>query len=256
MPLPAAVEKLDAIPEAHRSLYKQDGSRFVLDVEGAEDVFAAGLKKNRDEILTDRKKLAAKLDELKDVDPEEYRKLKAATAEAEEKKAKDAGQFDTLKQQLIEKHNGDLKKVQLELDTDRAFIREVLADSVATKELAAAGGNAKLLLPHVLKQIDVVRGDDGKYSAVVKDAKGNVRIGNAQGAPMTIAELVAEFKASEDYAAAFSGSGASGSGAAGSSTAAGAAGTVRSRKDFKTTADKVAFIEKHGREAFEKLPAQ
>ena len=256
MPLPAAVEKLDAIPEAHRALYKQDGPRFVLDVEGAEDVFAAGLKKNRDELLTDRKKLADKLAELKDVDPEEYRKLKAAAAEADEKKAKDAGQFDQLKNQLIEKHNGDMKKVQADLDADRAFIRKLLADSVATKELAAAGGNPKLLLPHLLTQIDVVRGDDGEYTAVVKDAKGNVRIGNAKGEPMTIAELVAEFKASDDYAAAFSGSGASGSGAAGSSTTAGAAGTVRSRKDLKTVGDKVAFIEKHGREAFEKLPAQ
>jgi hypothetical protein len=69
MPLPAAVEKLDAIPEAHRSLYKQDGQRFVLDVEGAEDVFAAGLKKNRDETSHRPEEARRQLAKLKDVDP-------------------------------------------------------------------------------------------------------------------------------------------------------------------------------------------
>ena len=216
MPLPAAVEKLDVIPEAQRSFYKQDGQRFVLDVEGAEDVFAAGLKKNRDEILVDRKRLADQLAKLKDVDPEEYQRLKAASAEAEETKQKAAGNFDTLKAQLIEKHNGDMTKVQAELDADRGFIRETLADSVASKEIAALEGNVKLLLPHVLRQIKVERGANGKWGAVVVDAEGNARISNAQGKPMTIAELVAEFKASDEYAIAFKGSGASGSGASGS----------------------------------------
>lgn len=218
MSLPAAVEKLDTIPEAQRGFYKQDGQRFVLDVEGAEDVFAAGLKKNRDELLADRKRLAAEIAKYKDVDPEEYQRLKALQAEADEKKQKDAGAFDTLKQQLIEKHNGDMQKVNAELDADRNFIRETLADSVATKEIAGLQGNVKLLLPHVLREIKVERGADGKWGAVVVDAKGNARISNAKGEPMTIAELVAEFKARDEFAIAFKGSGASGSGASGSST--------------------------------------
>ena len=41
MAFPASVEKLDAIPEALRDPYKQDGSRYVLGVTGAERVFAA-----------------------------------------------------------------------------------------------------------------------------------------------------------------------------------------------------------------------
>lgn len=251
MPLPAVVEKLDAIPEAQRGLYKQDGDRYLLDVEGAEDAFAGGLKKNRDQLLADVAKLKKQFD---GVDPEEYRKLKEAAAKLDEEKAKAGGQWDQLKQQLIDRHEAEKKTLGEQTAKLEAQLHKVLAENVARAAIVAAEGSDALLLPHVLQFIRI--GTDeatGERVAQVVDAKGQPRIGNAKGEPMTIAELVAEFKANEQYAAAFKGSGASGSGAAGSQRPAGAAG-VKSRKELTTDAARSAFIAKHGFKAYQDLP--
>lgn len=253
MPLPAAVAKLDDIAEAHRPLYKQEGERFVLDVSGAEETFASGLKRNRDETMDKLKELQRKFD---GVDPDKYRTLAEQATKAEEEKARAAGNWDSLRAQLVEQHTKATEKLTGEQSADRQFIRTLLADNAATKALGEAEGNVALLLPHVLKQIDVRRTDDGSYSAVVVDAKGNPRIDGPKGEPMSIGALVAEFKANESYGAAFKGSGAAGSGASGSKPPSSGAGAVRSRKDLKSDAEKTAYIGTHGLKAFTDLPAE
>ena len=253
MTLPAIIDALDKAPEAVRSFYEPaDGGRFRLKVDGAEEAYASGLKRNRDETLDKLKDLQRKFD---GVDPEKYRALAEAASKAEEERAKAAGNWDSLRAQLVESHTKAMEKTTGELTADRAFIRTLLADNEATRAIGAAEGNVALLLPHVLKHIDVRRNDDGTYSAVVVDAKGNPRIDGPKGEPMSIPALIAEFKANEQYGAAFKGSGAAGSGATGSKHSSGA-GAVRSRKDLKSDAEKAAYIGTHGLAAFTNLPAE
>ena len=215
-------------------------------------MFAAGLKANRDQILTDLNRYKAQFAGL---DPEKAKAALAAAAQLEEEKAKAAGNWEQLRTQLVEQHTKAADAITSQLTADRAFIREVLAEKEAQKEIVAAEGNPTFLLAHVLKHVDVRRDDaTGKWTQVVTDAAGNARIAGTDGKPMTIAQLVAEFKANEQFAGAFKGSGASGSGAAGSSTPAGAAGTVRSRADLKSDRARSDYIGKHGYAAYTALP--
>ena len=55
----------------------------------------------------------------------------------------------------------------------------------------------------------------GTYIAEVLDKDGNPAIGDAQGNPQTIPQLVAQMKGDDAYAAAFDGTGQSGTGAGG-----------------------------------------
>jgi hypothetical protein len=68
-----------------------------------------------------------------------------------------------------------MKKVQAELEADRGFIRETLADSVATKEIAGLQGNVKLLLPHVLKSDQGRPRRRREVGAVVKSTRRATR---------------------------------------------------------------------------------
>ena len=61
MALKAIVDTLDAVPEAVRGEYEQRDGKFVLKVEGAEDAYAGGIKRNRDEALSEKKKLQDRL---------------------------------------------------------------------------------------------------------------------------------------------------------------------------------------------------
>lgn len=89
MALKLIVEKLDEVPEASRGLYVERDGKFHLDVDGLEDT--SGLKSALEKERQARKDLDKRLAALKDVDPEEYRRLKdEADAKEREKLEKDA----------------------------------------------------------------------------------------------------------------------------------------------------------------------
>jgi hypothetical protein len=75
-----------------------------------------------------------------------------------------------------------------------------------------------VLLPHILPFIKVTEQDDD-FTAQVVDAKGNPRIADGQATPMTIAQLVEQFKADEAFGVAFAPSGAAGAGPGGATVA-------------------------------------
>ena len=217
MPTPAIVEKLDVVPEAERQFYKQDGERFLLDV----DAYTAGLRNNKTEILGDLGRTKDALKKFEGIDPEEYRTLKTQAQKAEEQRALKAGEFDSLKQQLIDTHATEKKDLAAQLTRRVGFIEKLLKTDVAKQALLEAGftpEGAEIALPHVLPFIDVqeVQGaaeDADPYVARVIDARKQPRISGPQGEPMKIAELGVEFAKNPKYAGLVKGSGAAGSGA-------------------------------------------
>jgi hypothetical protein len=91
--------------------------------------------------------------------------------------------------------------------------RKVTVTQAATQAISEAKGRVKPLLPHVEAVTRVRETADGSYAVEVLDAAGNVRIGDSQGNPLTIAQLVAEMKTDEEFAPLFEGHNAGGSGA-------------------------------------------
>lgn len=259
MPLPAVVTDLATVPEPVRGMYRQEGTSYVLDVEGVDNHPAvSGLRRNRDELLDQRKKDADRFKAYEGLDPEAARAALAAQQKADEDRARKAGEFDQLREQMATKHREERERLESDLKSRDSVIDELVRENVATSAIAKAEGSTTLLLPHVLRQTRTVKDEaTGKYIAVVVDEKGNERISDSSGKRMTIEELVAEMKGKDDYAGAFRGTGSAGGGAAGAGNKnGGSAGTgaVKSRKDLTSPKAHSEFIRVHGLPAYKALP--
>lgn len=227
MALKLSIDKLEDVAEQLREHYeKRDDGKFWL--IGVEDV--GGLKSALEKEKEERRLAKQALEKLKNVDPEEYTRLKADFEDRERKAAERKGEYDKLLVQVNEKHATALAERDNQNKALRTALESSLIDSEATRAIAGAKGVPELLLPHVRQSVKVVE-EDGKFVAKVVDRAGTPRIGDAKGAPMTIDQLVGEMRESEVFGRAFEGTGASGSGA--SNKQAGGAGQKQmSRADF------------------------
>lgn len=189
------IENGNVIPETDEE--KAALSAFV-------DKEKSGLIAKRDELLGKLKEL----DKLKDIDPDEYKKLKTQAEKTEEERAMKAGEFENLKKQLIEAHTKEKQALEAKLATLHKSLEENVLIATATQAIAAEKGVAALLMPHVRSRTKL----DDNGQAVVVDESGNVRV-DAQGKPLPITALIAEMKSDvQTFGRAFEPSGASGSG--------------------------------------------
>lgn len=196
--LPIVVDSLDKVPENARGAYVARDGKHYLDAE-IEDV--SGLKAKNTDLTTRLTAAQKRAAILGDRTPEEIQADLDFAKEQREKAAKDAGDFE------------GLKKIQAqELQKRDAKIYELVAQTAADEAIAAAGGKVKKLRGEVLKHVKVMD-VNGSPTAVVIDAAGKPRIKDGQGTAVTIADLVEELKADDDFAVDFAHSGASGSGA-------------------------------------------
>jgi hypothetical protein len=185
----------------------------------------AGLKANQTKLLNEKKAADALLKKYEGIDPETARQALEAAADAERKRAELAGDWKAREAQLLEKVGKDIAAKDTKITALSSALERRLVDAEATSALAAAKGAPKVLLPHIKAQTKVVE-EEGEYVVYVVDARGNPRIGDAKGTPMTIAQLVEEMKQDPDVARNFEGTGSSGGGATRST--GGASGTTRS----------------------------
>lgn len=219
------VDSLDGVPEAQRALYKESNGKFVLDVEGYEDPVGlkSALQKERERAnsLDKQAKAWAAMGKT----PEEIQELLEAQRRAEEEKALKGGEFEKLKQQIIEQHKAELAKKDERLGAMTKTLERHLVDAAATAAIAAAKGVPGLLLPHVRSSVKVVE-DNGEFKVQVVDASGSPRV-NGQGNPLSIADLVGEMRQSDVYGRAFEPNGTSGGGAGQGGNGGGSGGGKR-----------------------------
>lgn len=109
MALKARLKSIDDLPEEVQKLYTHDeeSGEYVLQVEdpSAKDR-EKKLKEFRDNnihLAKEKEELQAKLEQFKDVDPEEYRKLKKEIEEKQDKDLLDQGKVDELVQARTER---------------------------------------------------------------------------------------------------------------------------------------------------------
>jgi hypothetical protein len=95
---------------------------------------------------------------------------------------------------LSAEKDGQITKMQ-------STLNRYMVESAAISALAAAKGNAKLLMPMIREQVELVA-DNDDYVVRVKDGAGDYR-GNGKGGFMSVEDLVAEMKASKDFAGGF-----------------------------------------------------
>jgi hypothetical protein len=128
---------------------------------------------------------------------------------------KTAGKADVeqIKAQLKTAYDAEKSKDTKRIEVLTGSMYRHVVVSQATQAIAAQKGDSNLLMPFVQQQIKVAEGDDGEIVAQVVDKAGNLRYSPiTPGQVMTIAELVAEMKASTTYAKLFESTTPSGSG--------------------------------------------
>lgn len=220
--LKLVIDKLEDVDEKVRELYVEKESevggvkkkQYVLDAE-IEDT--AGLKSALDKTRNDlkaAKTAAAKWDKLGD--PEKAAAALAKVETLEEEEAQKKGKWDELKEAMKLKHADELKAVNEKSAAKDKHIEKLLVDQVLSKAFGEAKAKPssimKKLVPLAKPNIKV-QYENGEPVAVVVDEKGNPRIGDGKGSPMTIEQYVAELKADPDYGTDFEATGTSGSGA-------------------------------------------
>lgn len=214
MSLKFEIDSLDGLDETQKAFYVEKDGKYRLAVDGLpepEDTASlkSALQKER-KAAADAAKRAKQYEGL-GLSAEEIAELVEARKKAEEDKAKNAGEWDKLKNQLNEKHQNELKQRDQSVASMKATLEKYLINSQAVSAIAAEKGIPELLLPHVQRFTRVVE-QDGEYAVQIVDAKGDPRI-NAKGEPLTISDLIQEMKADvKVFGRAFEGSGQSGSG--------------------------------------------
>lgn len=189
------IENGKAVPETDE---EKAALRTLLDEE------TTGLKAKRDELFAKLKEF----DAFKDIDPEEYKKLKKQADDAEAEKLKIAGNWEAREKQLLDAHKKELDARDAKIATLSTSLEENVLKATAVQAIAAEKGSSTLLMPHVRSRTKL----DDSGNPVVVDDQGNIRI-DAQGKPLTIPALIAEMKADvATFGRAFDGSGIGGAG--------------------------------------------
>jgi len=234
--LKAIVETLEEVAEPLREHYtlREDG-KYILGAEGAEEVYAGGLIKNRDDILAEKRELEKKIKAAEGVDIEEYNRLKAAQEEAQRKKDEETGNFRNLEKQLIEKHTKEKDTLVARTNTLKSALDKELVEAKLTAEITTQKGVPALLLPVISQSVRVFEDEvTGQFvPRVIDPATGQPRIGDTKGTPMTIKQLVSEYKANETFGRAFEATGAGGSGAAHNNNSSGSSAVRLTREQAK-----------------------
>jgi len=172
-----------------------------------------GLKTNQQKNLDQIKKLkGTQLPEDYDADgytkyTKEKKEFDKKKKELEDQELEGKGQWEALKLKMVDTNKKTYDDMVGEKDNLinglQSALDVELIENASIKAIELEEGNSFFLLPHMLKQIKTVQGEDGKYSTQVVDGEGNQRLKDDATTPFGVKDLVAEMKANEKFAAAF-----------------------------------------------------
>ncbi len=209
---------------------------------------ASGLKSKNQELLNEVKKLKQFKSAVgDDFDPDEYKVLRESKRKAEEEKARQEGNWEKLKESLVEQHHKEVEKLNTEIAMLKGSVERYLIDSQIRSKLSEAGANVHLMEGIVKQHVRPIN-ENGDYRIVVVDKEGNPRIGSSDGSLMTISQLIKEFSEQSEYAPAFPGTGRTGTG---SNVQRGKSGPANKKISEMSDAEKADLITEIGQDAYQ-----
>lgn len=258
MALKQKYKKQEDIPENSRHLFEEKNGEWVFTGVEMEDTSA--LKAAYERVKAAEKALRSRFGNLpEDLDAEQIIALLEEKKQREEEGAKKAGEFDKLKEQLVQQHQKELAKTtERAAGLEKAIQKLVLDNAVMRtfEDMKDDIRSPELLRPHVLNALRVTEVQPFTFQVEVLGEDGQPRIGDSKGVLLSPKQLVEEMRAKDAFAPAFNAPKSSGSGAGedGKRVPPGP-GAAQKLSDLRTTADKVAYVQAHGQEAFENLVA-
>lgn len=238
MALKAIIDSIDGLPEDVAKEYTQtEDGQYRLDVEptGGLELHAPGkLKKALEQERHNAAKAAERAKKFDGLDPSEVREALKKVEEMADWLPADKidASVKERERQLIAKHKEEMEKAKAESSSLTKELERHLIRGRATAAISKAKGTPELLLPIVSSRMKMQRKDDGKFFVEVVDEDGVGRVGDANGSPMTVEQLVDDLRKDERYARAFDGDNASGAGSGGG---VGGSGSRRGSGNIKIT---------------------
>lgn len=209
MPMKFKIAKLEEVPEAVRSLYRQEGDVFVLDVDGVVP------KERLDEFRTNNIELSKQLEKLKDIDPAKYRELIELDRRVKEKQLIEAGKVEEVVTMRVEQMRTDFETEKADLTGKLAkankTLETLMIDNVARDKAIKAGVMPTAVDDVVLRAKLVYTYENG--AAVPKDSEGKVIYGKDGKTAMTMEEWVVGLRKTAPHL--FHGSSGTGAGGGG-----------------------------------------
>ena len=207
MGLKFTVAKLDEVPETVRSMYKQEGTAYVLDVEGVVP------KERIDEFRNNNIQLQQQLEKLKHIDPTKYAELIALDTQVKEGELIKAGKLE----EVVNLRVGEMKRtyetekvtLSTQLSTANSQLALLLIDNTVKNAAIKNGVVDTALDDLVLRARSTYTLDKGQ--PVPKNEKGEVIYGKDGTTPMSIDDWMTGLKKTAPHLfRGSSGSGANG----------------------------------------------
>jgi hypothetical protein len=189
------------------------------------------------------------------VDPDTVKEWMSEKEKAEMKKAEEKGEWEKIKQKILEESDAKLRKKDEEVLNMQKSLETILVDSKINEAILKNDGVPELL-KDVIKAKTKLVNEDGVYRTVVLDDDGSARV-NDRGDYLSIDDIVPELKEHPIYGMAFKAPTTKGMGT--SSTAAGnktnnVKTAPKKPRSEMTMKDKEAFITEYGIAEYNKLP--
>lgn len=184
-------------PEVQKAISdaaKEEARKMVKD---SDDFKSMQTKVN--ELLNEKKTLKSELDSIN-----------ADKKQDEEDNLAKKGEYETLLKKKEEAFKSQIESSKRTEASLRKALEKSMISDAATKAIADAKGNTHLLTPLVKGRMKLTE-MDGKFAVQVLDTDGSQML-NKNGQVASVDDLLANFKADENYAGAFEGSGATGTG--------------------------------------------
>lgn len=197
MGLKSVYTAADDIPDGQKDFYKEEGDKFVLDIEGIDDhpkvrgVITANREnvKKRDEYKAKAAELEGKLAEIPEgFDVEEYLALKANAGDPSDPTKKKVSDEHIQSQKalyeqriagLTKKHETDLAARDAAIAERDGFIDRSLVEAGLKDTLLEVGVDPDLLdgaLAYLKPSVKVQRSDDGNRKAIVETDLGEIDV--------------------------------------------------------------------------------
>jgi hypothetical protein len=213
------LSKLDSVPEPFRSMYEEkDGQYHLNEAFHAVGDAIDGLNKSLSTERENARKKSVDLSPLSDYgdSPEaiaESFKTKLGELEGQ---IKSAPNIDKVRQELKTAHEKQLEQANARSTALTSQLHTLLVENQATVAIAGERGDPELVMPHLKQFVRVVEVDDKdgkkKLVAQVVDKDGDPRFDPASSQPLSIHQLVKEFKGHEKYGRLFESDAPSGGG--------------------------------------------
>lgn len=159
------IKSLDEVEEQFRSLYKQSGDGYVLNIDVKDHPEFKAVLSNRDEILDEKRKEAEKRRQAE-------ADLEAAKREQNKGSAQTREEFEKVLADERAAHEKALEaERQAAADAKNQLRQFVIDQAVDTIARNLSGDDFDLIKPHIASRVDVVEAD-GKLKVVIKGDDG------------------------------------------------------------------------------------